>query len=258
MDRIFVFIIRNDVWIYIVAALALLWYVNEYIRSRRILRQAMFGLEREKGAHMRNNALLFILILSSIIAFVYYVNNSVAPNLPPDLLREPTPTPNIFDTPLAPPTPLATLTPSPTPPLAPTVTLPGNLPLPATAVPAASGTPAETATPAATPTPSFNCTVQLNITDPANGAVVADTVSFFGTVTEVEGFSYYTLEANGPETDGAWVDLLGRRINEPVDEGFLGSVNLSNWQPGPYLVRLGVVNSDDYGLAYCVIQITLE
>ncbi len=257
MERFYVFIIRNDVWIYIVAALALLWYVNEYFRSRRILRQAMFGLEREKGVHIRNNALIFILVLSSIIAFVYYVNNNIAPTLPPGVLREPTPTPDIFATPLAPPTPLATLTPSPTPPLAPTVTLPGDI-VPVTAAPEISPPPAETAVSQPTPTPAFNCTTQLNITNPANGAVVTGTVSFFGVVAPVEGFDHYILEANGPETNGAWANLLGREMSETVDEGFLGSVNLANWQPGPYLVRLGVVNSDDYGFAYCVIQITLE
>lgn len=258
MNRFYVFIVHNDIWIYIVASLALFWYVSELFRARRILRQAMFGLEREKGTRIRNNAILFIILLGSIIAFVYYVNNSVAPNLPPELFREPTPTPNIFQTPLARPTPLATLTPSPTPPLAPTVTLPGNLAAPATAVPAASQIPEITNTPAASPTPSFNCTVQLNISDPNNGAVVRDTVSFFGTAAPVEGFAAYTLEANGPETNGAWVDLLGRKIEEPVTDGFLGNANLANWEPGPYLIRLGLLNNEDYGFAYCVIQITLD
>ena len=30
MNPIYVFILRNDVWIYIIAILGLLWYVNEY------------------------------------------------------------------------------------------------------------------------------------------------------------------------------------------------------------------------------------
>ena len=79
MNRFYVFILRNDVWIYIIAALGLLWYINEYVQSRRLLKRAMFGLERERGTRMRNNALLFMFILGGIIAFVYYVNNQVAP-----------------------------------------------------------------------------------------------------------------------------------------------------------------------------------
>ncbi len=44
--------------------------------------------------------------LSSSI--VFFVNSRIAPTLPPELLKPPTPTPNIFSTPLSSPTPLGT------------------------------------------------------------------------------------------------------------------------------------------------------
>lgn len=263
MNQLYVFILRNDVWIYIIATLGLLWYINEYWQSRRILKRAMFGLERERGTRMRNNALLFMFILGSIIGFVYYVNNQVGPTLPAEILRPPTPTPNIFATPLSSPTPLSTAAPTQPPTLVPTITLAGN------SNPANSGSGAgdtavseqlpteEAGTPEPPPTPEVACNVRLNFTDPRNGAVVPSTVSFFGTV-DVPDFSQYRLEANGPQTEGQWANLLGRNGEQPVIDGLLGGANLEQWQPGPYLIRLTAVNSDGFDISYCIIQITLE
>ncbi|UCC54503.1 MAG: hypothetical protein JSV68_11165, partial [Anaerolineaceae bacterium] len=62
MDGLLVFLIHNDVWIYILSALGLFWYATELWRAQRNLRSAVFSLERERGARMRNNALLFIAI----------------------------------------------------------------------------------------------------------------------------------------------------------------------------------------------------
>ena len=73
MDRLAVFLIRNDVWIYIISVLGLFWYATELWRSNRLLRQAVFSLERERGIRMRNNALLFTALFASIIAIVFFV-----------------------------------------------------------------------------------------------------------------------------------------------------------------------------------------
>ncbi len=267
MNQLYVFILKNDVWIYIVAALGLLWYVNEYFRSRRILKQAMFGLERERGSRVRSNALLFIFILGSIISFVFYVNNQIAPTLPAELLRPATPTPNIFSTPLSSPTPLQTTVPTPVPSLVPTITLVGNniaQPAPAnnegeadTDTAVSDDPTTEAGTPLPPPTPEVACNVRLNITDPRDGAVVPSTVTFFGTV-DVDEFNYFRLEANGPQTSGQWADLLGRNVNQRIIDGLLGSANLEQWETGPYLVRLTAVNNNGFDISQCIIQITLE
>jgi hypothetical protein len=111
--------------------------------------------------------------------------------------------------------------------------------------------------PPITPTPFVGCTPTLNIIDPADGAAVSGPISFFGTA-DTANFGYYTLEANGPETDGQWSSLLGRTIDQRVNESFLGSANLSDWAPGPYLIRLTAVDNDGNETGLCVIQVTLQ
>jgi hypothetical protein len=261
MNQFYVFILRNDIPLYIIASLGLFWYVSQFIRAQQQLRVAVFNLERETNTQIRNTALVVILILSSVIGGVYYVNTQIAPNLPASLLRPATPTPDIFRTPLASPTPLLTRQPTATPPLVPTITLASNPGEPAPNPAEEEATPEETATAVGTPlpppTPSVGCTVQLNITEPRNGSVVSGTIMFYGTV-EFENFGYYTLEANGPQTAGQWASLLGRSIEQSVQEGFLGSVNLSQWETGPYLVRLSASDQNQDIIAQCVIQVTLQ
>lgn len=258
MESIYVFIIHNDVWIYILCAFGLFWYLNELFRAQRMLHQAMFGLEKENGTRLRNNALFFIAILGSVIGSVYYVNTNIAPTLPPELWKPPTPTPDIFATPLSSPTPLNTPIPPTVPPeLAATVTLPGGIPDEgvnaeelATAVP-------NTPTPPVTPTPFIACRIDLNIREPQDGTAVSGAISFFGTAN-TPNFGYYRLEANGPQTNGQWASLLGRNIDKQVIDSFLGNVDLSDWSSGPYLIRLTTVDADGSETGTCVIQVTLD
>jgi hypothetical protein len=264
MEPLYVFLILNDVWIYILSALGLFWFINEYVRARRILRQAMFGLEREKGTRLRNNALAFIVGFTAVIGLVYFVNAQIRPTLSEELFKMPTPTPDIFSTRLASPTPLGTAEialPSPTPPLIPTITLasqPGAAPPPLADETTPEADLAESPTPPGpTVTPFIGCTVDLNISEPGNGAFVTGAITFSGTA-DTEDFLHYRLEANGPETNGDWASLLGRVIDQPVRDGFLGNVNLSQWANGPYLIRLTAVNIAQSEVGQCVIQVTLN
>ncbi|MCA9958986.1 MAG: hypothetical protein KC443_08130 [Anaerolineales bacterium] len=259
MEQIYVFIIHNDVWIYILCAFGLLWYLNELFRAQRVLSRAVFGLEKETGARLRNNALIFIVVLGSIIGFVYYVNYSVLPTLPESLFKPPTPTPDIFATPLSSPTPLNTPLPPTIPPqLAPTVTLAGQgIPEDGTEGDAVETAVPDTPTPMVTPTPFVACRLDLNISEPLDGSAVSGAISFFGTAN-TDNFGYYRLEANGPQTNGQWSSLLGRNIDKQVIDSFLGNVDLSDWASGPYLVRLTAVDSDGNETGACVIQVTLD
>jgi hypothetical protein len=268
MNTLYVFLIRNDVWIYIVCTFGLVWYVNQLLQARGILRRAMFGLEKEQGRAIRNSAIIFILVFSAVISAVYYVNAQIAPELPAEILRPPTSTPDIFSTRLSSPTPLGT----PAGPLAtatlpfvPTVTLPGQdnsiiveENIEGTLV-ITTREPEGTSVPIITtpPTPTVACTPQLNISEPRDGAAASGLITFNGTA-DTDNFQFYTLEANGPETNGQWSSLLGRTVNEPVNEDFLGQANLQNWASGPYLVRLTAVDTNDNETGICVIQITLS
>jgi hypothetical protein len=267
MEPLYVFLILNDVWIYILSVLGLFWFINEFVRSRRILRRAMFGLERERGSRLRNNSLAFIILFATIISVVYYVNDQVRPTLPEELFKPPTPTPDIFATPLSSPTSLGTsevMPPTATVELVPTITLPsqpGDAPPPAATIEGEAQPTAElinTPTPSGpTVTPFIGCNVDLNISEPRNGAAVSGLITFSGTADFTDFFSY-ELAANGPETDGQWASLLGRSIEQPVREGLLGTVNLSQWTSGPYLIRLTAVNISQSPVGQCVIQITLS
>lgn len=267
MERIYIFILRNDVWMLLLASLGLIWYISEYLRARRLLQRAVFGLELERGRQLRNNAAIFILALTAVIGIVIYVNYQVAPTLPPELLRPPTPTPDLERTPLTSPTPPVIPSSTPTPPLAPTITLPSQPLVPPPIAPAATATEAieqedgDTAvtlpTPALASTPVIGCNLQLTISEPRNGATVSGFIEFFGTANTPD-FGGYTLEANGPQTNGQWASLVGRTINQPVVDGLLGNVNLSQWESGPYLVRLTAFNRSGEATYQCAIQITLE
>jgi hypothetical protein len=257
MDRVFVFLVHNDIWIYIICVLGLFWYLTDLIRAQRNLRSAIFGLERERGRQKRNTALFFVTFFTTIFAAVLFVNQRIAPTLPQELLKPPTPTPDPLNTPLSRPSPIgtpATARPIVTPNLAPTVTLQGEGGPDVDAVPAEEAT--LTPTPYIPPTPFVDCTVDLNISEPSDGSAVRGNISFYGTA-DTENFGAYILETNGPQTNGQWASLLGREITTPVREGFLGNVNLSMWGAGPYLIRLTALDIEDNITGECVIQVTL-
>jgi hypothetical protein len=265
MDAVYVFIIRNDVWIYILCAFGIFWYTSELIRAQSMLRRAMFNLERETGQRIRNNALFFMALLLSVVGGVYYINHYVAPTLPATALSAPTPTPDPLETVLMPPTPQPIPSdveefPGPLP-VAPTVTLPSaSSPAQPDTPPDTGGQPPPPPPPPPvdepTPTPFVGCTAQLRIEEPADNSTIDAPITFFGTANTAN-FSYYELEANGPETGGSWANLLGRRIDQPVVDGFLGNVDLRGWQSGPYLIRLATYDNIGAQIGVCVIQVTL-
>lgn len=259
MDRIYLFLIRNDVWIYIVSALGLVWYITELIRAQSALRRAMFNLERETATRVRNHALSFVLFFLAIIGIVYYVNSNIAPTLPQEVLAPATPTPDVFATPLASPTSLGTLTAEGesggAPSLAPTATLPA-LPGLTSAQPV-TGTVTAEATPLVTPTPFSSCIPELTISEPLNGSVAFQQVRFRGTANTGE-LHQYVIELNGPQTVGVWAPIGQEPTNQPIVNGDLGDVDLSQWEPGPYLVRLRALDAAGTELGVCTIQITLD
>jgi hypothetical protein len=258
MDRVYLFLIRNDVWIYIVSALGLVWYLTEFIRAQRTLRRAMFNLEKETATSSRNHSLSFLLFFAFVIGSVYYVNRNIAPNLPAQLLTPATPTPDVFATPLAPPTPLSTAAAEGegifAPVLAPTVTLPSTPGLESTAVISGTQTAGEAE---ASPTPFEVCIPELNITEPLNGSVAFQRVTFRGTANTGE-LHQYVIELEGPQTVGAWAPIMQEPANQPIVNGDLAQADLSTWEQGPYLVRLRALDAGGRELGFCQIQIILD
>ncbi len=254
MDRIYFFLIHNDVWIYILSAFGLVWYTTELIRAQRALGRAMFNLERETATRLRNHALSFVLFFAVIVGVVYYVNRFVAPDLPEEVLTPLTPTPDIFATPLASPTPLTTPLADGAiaglPVLAPTATVFGEVAAPITDTLTVEDV-------AAVPTPFAACIPQLTITEPLNGSVVFQRARFRGTANTGE-LHLYVVEINGPGTDGTWLPLTDEPVNQPVVEGDLGELDMSQWAAGPYLARLRALDTVGQELGVCTIQVTLD
>jgi len=248
------------VWIYIISVLGLFWYITEFVRAMRTLRRAMFNLERETATAARNHSLSFILFFSVVIGAVFYVNRNIAPDLPTELLAVATPTPDIFATPLAPPTPLGTSEaegePNFAPILAPTATFvaPGfdNSIVITGAVGAETGP-----TPEASPTPFEECIPELTITEPLNGSVAFQRLAFRGTANTGE-LHQYIIEMNGPQTVGAWAPISQEPQPQPVINGDLGQADLSQWEAGPYLVRMRALDANGRDLGFCIIQIMLD
>lgn len=264
MERLYVFLIRNDIWIYILCFLGLIWYSSELLRASRSLRRAMFGLERETGLRARNSALVFVLVFALIAGAVAYVNLRIAPTLPAELLKPPTPTPDPFSLP-APSEFLGSPTPpgSPTSPIAATVTLPAGLPAVAPDIATPSFTTTVTVVapnPLILPTTTAvvaGCSPTVNVTDPRDGDTVVGTVAFFGSAN-IPGFAFFDMEISGPQTNDRWASLLGRRVSQRIEDGLLATANLSEWAPGDYQVRLLVTNEDGVLTNQCVFTITLS
>lgn len=252
MDRLYVFLIRNDVWIYILSAIGLIWYLTEYWRSRQILRSAMFGLEKEKGQRIRRRAITLAILFLGIITFVTYVNLSVAPTLPVELLKPPTPTPNIFSTPLAVST---SITPQGTIVLevAPTVTLSGGVGI---VEPTRGGSASLIEELTETPYPAVvtgDCPQEIRITSPPNGTAVGTSLTLFGTVGG-EQYNSYTLETLGPETGGAWLPIA-ETSSQSVQDGILGAISFEDFPVGVYFVRLKAFTGDGEELGQCTIEL---
>jgi hypothetical protein len=261
MDRLYVFIIHNDIWIYLLCILGLVWYLAELVRARRLLRGAMFGLERERGQRIQNRAALLILFFVSVIAFVAYVNLQVAQTLPEELLKPPTPTPNIFSTPLSSPIPQGGSegVPTATLAIAPTVTLAsdqeGNA-VGATESPGES--PPAVSTESSLPDVEVGeCAPDVAISAPPSGVSISGEVAIFGTANPAN-FDYYDIEIVGPATGSRWISIFDALRREPLIDGILATIDVAGLESGSYLLRLVVTNTEGIGAGQCVIQVEVE
>jgi hypothetical protein len=272
LTDLYIFLIRNDVWIYILSGLGLFWYFTNLVLARRILRGAVFSLERERGESLQQSALLFIFFFIAVVGAVTYVNLEVAPTIPAELLKPPTPTPNLIATPLSSPTPLGSRVPvsrfTPTPPIAATVTQPGNNsgpPIgdgnssPPTRPPEDNGS-SQSATIAPTNTlpPSVpvsrGCSPLVNITQPTSGSATQGGLSIYGTAISAD----YKLEIRGPQTNNEWAALTDETVFQPVDNNFLGNANIAGWTAGTYDIRLVVIDTTSNEVGSCTIEVNLQ
>lgn len=265
MSQLYVAIILWDIPIYFICGVGLLFALVQLGRARRILRTAMFGLEREQGQALRNRSLSFIGLFGLVLGAVLYVNLQIAPSLPAELLRPPTPTPDLFATPFSSPTPLGEQVNNATRPsdplqFAPTATLGANVAVPVVV----AGTAEATATPSLITgggdgfiPAGGGCTPAVSISQPRPGTAIFGTVEFYGTATDPD-FAQYLVEIRGEATSNAWVNVFGSDTVIPVSNGLLGAINLSSLTNGDYEARLSVLDSTGTTTGQCVITIAIN
>ncbi len=250
MNTIYILLIEWAIPIYFVSGISLILSLLRLIQAQTILRQAMFSLELETGREIRASALFVIFACLFAISSVLYVNYQVAPSLPPELLLPPTSTPDIFSTPLSSPTPLGG---NSEPAQAPVLRVTPDLVATATLDPEIQSVLDNQAPSVSTLSPEQaaagnqfipeggGCNPAVNITQPRPDSTVFGTVEFQGTASS-NSFGAYLLEVQGVGTGGNWIDILGGRVFDRIENGVLGAINLSTIENGAYEARLTLFN----------------
>ena len=96
---------------------------------------------------------------------------------------------------------------------------------------------------------------QLEI--PANGQVLFDSVTVVGTAN-TNNFASYKFELNGPSTGDSWTPVGGDKTSPVPNNGVLGQLALSPFQPGEYEFRLTVFDITHALQASCTVTVTIR
>lgn len=210
-------------WIYLglgLAALAYMWLTWSWSRE---LREAMFGLERERAlSGLRRSAAMLILVLTAMLA-TFLAATFLGPALPAS----------------ARPTALPTVS------------------LLATEPPAADST-QEAEFTAATPLPvgtadGAGCdNQQATISEPGAEQTLQGVVEIRGTA-DIDSFAFYKYEYRPAGTEGVWQAISAG--TGPVVEGELGTWDTSLVPAGEYELRLVVTDTSGNAPQPCVMRV---
>ena len=262
MEGIYVFLLRWDIPIFFIATISLIVGVVRIAQARYVLQRAMFTLERDFARETRSSGLSLLIISVIAIAILWYVNQIVAPSLPPELLAIPTATPDPLETPFASPSPLPPTAEAiqqinrQTPDFVATATLDPII-TGATATPTQIG--GDVLRPSDGTAEPFipeggGCTPGIHINSPRPETIQTGTIDFIGTATH-PSFAFYGLEVAGPGTGNEWINILGGGVFEQVENDVLGVVDLSRLESGLYDVRLTVFGGGATPEGRCQIEI---
>ena len=122
--------------------------------------------------------------------------------------------------------------------------------------PVASATPVGTILPGY-PTPVDCISADASLLVPATGQVVFDSLTIMGTAN-VANFAFYKFELSGPSTGGSFAPILGERTSPVTEQGVLGQIPLSPFQPGDYDFRLAVFDNTGELRASCTVRIIIR
>lgn len=248
-------------YIYALCGLVALYHIYKVWLVRSERRQAVFSLEREKAMRELFGIFYVAMLLVGLMGVTYFVSTTLAQavepivaesrNPQPDLPFMPTPTNTPLPVTLTPVSNGAVTLPTPTAPSTGTVTLAADDQLAAEASPVVE-TPSPPPPVAAAPACADS---RAAISSPGNGQTVSGVVSVVGTATH-ESFQYYKVEfAPGANASGGFVYLGGG--NNPVQGGVLANVDTAALGPGPWTLRLVVVDQTGNFPDPCAVTITV-
>ncbi len=230
MDEALRFFRTNEMWMYVILALAGLVYIRKFILGWEELRRAAFGLERESAqSHVNQSAGMLVLLFMMAVA-VFALVSFVAPAFPGSnpLL---TPTMDL----------LASAT----------TTLVAESTQEAAPLPTTESM-SELATVEVT---GDGCIPgQIMLTEPNEGAEVSGVLIVRGTA-DVQNFGFYKYEIARPG-ETVWLTIqAGKEIRQ---EGELGQWDTRTLDPGDYMLRLVVTDNQGETLEPCVVRVRVN
>lgn len=228
------------IWLYILFAIIALFAVRSILKARTEIRQSIFTLEKEVARNRIYRGVAVVMVMALLCGALFAVTHYVEPVTLPPGERTATPTGFLRATPTS---SEDEITPTPSP--EPTLVRPTRQPIP-TAVPV---TPTATAAPAPLcPTPG------VNLTAPGENAALSGAFQVVGTAS-IPDFWYYKIEIGVGHNPTDW-SVIGELQYAPVTGGVLGTVNAAAFAPGPYTLRLVVVDRTGNFPEPCPVHVT--
>ncbi len=241
------------IYVYPIGILILFFYLRAWLVANRDLRSSLFTLEREMAVARMRRAAVSSCIVFGLLLGLFSLQFFIGPSIQlADLIR-PTPTPEFYPrvtyvlTPTPSPTVLSEPTsPSPTPTRRPTQR-------PVTATPLAS--PTATSAPIVVVPPARCANPGIRIVYPGDGIRIQGRVEIRGTA-KIQNFQFYKIEIGAGEQPTRW-DSISEVHRNPVTDGVLDTWDTNTVPPGPYSLRLVVVDTSGNFDTPCVVHVTV-
>jgi hypothetical protein len=221
MYDIVFFLSQNEIYFYLILGGISIFLISKLFNAISQWRDAAFGLEREI-AQRKFGTSLTILILIFVLAISEFFLVSYFSSFMPDLAGIATPTMDLLASPTA--------------------------TLPATQVVST-----QIAQVTNTPTVSEDGCIpgQLEWISPVQGGEVADVVKLIGTVN-IPNFGFYKYEYTEPG-NSIWKTIAGGNTTKLEEE--IGAWNTTQLIPGDYLLRLVVLDNQNFEFPACIVQV---
>lgn len=221
MYEIVLFLSQNEIYFYLILGVISIFLISKLFNAISQWRDAAFGLEREI-AQRKFGTSLTLLILIFILAISDFFLVSYSSSFMPNLTGVATPTMNLLASPTA------------TLPIVDEVTTP----LSQTTI---------------TPTVSQDGCIpgQLEWIFPQQGSEVSDVVKLIGTVN-ISNFGFYKYEYTEPG-NSIWKTIAGGNTTKLEEE--IGAWNTTQLIPGDYLLRLVVLDNQNFEFPACIVQV---